>query len=405
VRSIYGTSHWVQPLTRALVAGSLCLGSGLVAGAPAALASPLPSTTASAAFNPQSVTFVSTTAGWALGTVPCRGAGACSSLRETIDAGKSWSTRPLPARLVAAADNKSIFENYPEGWLSVRFADPLDGWIFGGLPNGGPILWSTHDGGASWRSENLPGLLKYGPIFDLEAANGTAYLMAVNSQYRVNVESSPVGKDSWRRDPAPPLLLPAGGAQPTGSFIVQDGHVWLVEGNDRGIMGAAKLDGNGRWGSWAPPCLDVGDSYTVPAAASADNLVAVCQIGGFGGSVSKSDPPGAKLGSTWLYFSDSAGTNFHAGPELGPLGPVAYGEVLASPSPGVVLVSRSGTSSELVGSFDGARHWSVVYRGGLFYLGFTTPSQGIGLVYGSSGKATSMVITFDGGHHWSPVKF
>jgi len=407
MRSICEPSNWLQSLTRALVAGWFCLGGGLVAGVPGvpvALASSLPPSTALAPFNPQSVTFVSTTTGWALGTVRCNGAEACLSLRETTDAGTSWSIRPLPGRLVTMVDRQSIRDGYSGGWLNVRFADTLDGWLFGGLPNSGPILWSTHDGGATWRQENLPGLLKYGPILDLEAANGTVYLMAVNGQYRVSVESSPVGQDSWRKDPAPPLPLPAGGAQPTGSFVVEDGHFWLVEGNDRGIMGAAKLGANGRWGSWAPPCVNVGDTYTVPSAASADDLVAICQIGGFGGSVSRSDPPGAKLGSSWLYISDNAGVSFHAGSELGPLGPVTYGGVLASPSPGVVLVSRSGTSTALLGSFGGGHHWRVVYRGSLFYLGFTTPSQGIGLVSGS-GQATSMVMTFDGGHRWSPVKF
>jgi hypothetical protein len=46
----------------------------------------------------------------------------------------------------------------------------------------------------------------------------------------------------------------------------------------------------------------------------------------------------------------------------------------------------------------------VVYRGQLFYLGFTSPAQGVGIVQ-SSKATTTMVMTFDGGHHWGPVTF
>ena len=84
------------------------------------------------------------------------------------------------------------------------------------------------------------------------------------------------------------------------------------------------------------------------------------------------------------------------------------GDVLALPSPGVVLVSRAyygngdANEQDLRASFDGGRHWAVVYRGQLFYLGFTSPAQGVGLVQ-SSKATTSLIMTFDGGHHWASV--
>jgi hypothetical protein len=405
VTTTWGTMVKGRSARRALAAALLAFGADTFATAPAAMAAPPPSVPAPTAFHPQSVTFVSAETGWALGTVPCSGARACLALVHTTDAGTSWTSRPLPAPLVAEANNKANVDMYPGNWLNVRFADPLDGWVFGGFPNSGPVLWSTHDGGTTWRRENLPGLSDQGPVFDLEAASGTAYLMAANAKFfGVTVESSPVGHDNWHPDPTPPLSLPAGGAQPGGSFVFQAGEAWLLEGNGRGITGSAELEGQGRWGSWASPCAQVGDSYTVPAASSALDLFAVCQIGGFGSSVSKSDPPGAALGSTWLYVSDNGGKSFHADGRLGPLGPVTYGGVLASPSPGVVFLSRSGPSDQLLASFDGGHHWGVSYSGGLFYLGFTSAAQGVGLVQGAR-ATTSMIMTFDGGHHWAPVKF
>ena len=131
----------------------------LATSGPPALASPLASVGTS--FDPESVTFVSLSTGWALGTAPCAPGGTCLALRETTDAGRSWSSRPLPASLVGAAD-RTVDGAPADLWggsefgLNVRFAGPADGWIYGGLAvpgSVGPTLWSTHDGGLSWREQ------------------------------------------------------------------------------------------------------------------------------------------------------------------------------------------------------------------------------------------------------------
>ena len=109
----------------------------------------------------------------------------------------------------------------------------------------GRLLWSTHNGGASWHRVPLTGLANDDPILDLETARGTVYLMAIGkTQLRVVVESSPVGQDAWRLDQAPDLFLPAGGSQPVGSIVLQGGKGWLVEGNDRGITGQRRAPGH-----------------------------------------------------------------------------------------------------------------------------------------------------------------
>ena len=128
-------------------------------------------------------------------------------------------------------------------------------------------------------------------------------------------------------------------------------------------------------------------------------------MGGFASPLPKSAPPGAKLGSTWLYFSSNGGGSFQAGPELGLLAGPFFGAVLGSPNPEAVVTSRStGTTNQLVASFNGGHLWSVVFRGNLFYLGFTSSTQGVGLVQAPSGS-TSMIMTFDSGHHWTLVNF
>ncbi len=398
------------------VCSALVVAGALATSSPPAFASAPTSSSPGPVFAPVSVTFVSLRMGWALGMARCAPGGACLALRETTDAGRSWSPRPLPAALVAAADRHvgDLEADCCEAGLNVRFADPQDGWIFGGLVEpssyGGsvrPVLWSTHDGGLTWREQRLPGLSTEGSIFDLEAAAGRVYFMAQETTGGAILESSPVTGDDWRA--ALGLGTPAGGAQPSGTIVLAGSTGWLVEGNDRGTAASARLDGRGQWVGWAPPCVSVGNSFAVPAVSTPSDLVAVCVMGGFAYPLSKAAPPGAALGSSWLYFSDNGGQTFAAGPELGPRQDV-FGGVLASPAPGVILLSRSYfgngdvNEQDLRASFDGGHHWTVVYEGQFLYLGFTSPSQGVGIVQ-LSPSTTGMIMTFDGGHHWVPVRF
>lgn len=374
---------------------------------------------ATASFEPVSVTFASLDEGWSLGTASYTNDGACLTLLQTKNQGHSWTAIGLPATLLATADRKvnGLTAGSVEfAGLSVRFANSKDGWIYGTLsipsPQAGvpgdvfePILWSTHDGGSTWTQQPLGWIGGQGMLFDLEPVAGSVYAMAANKGQGVTVESSAVGVDSWHVDSTPSLGSPAGGGLQTGSFVFNGTAGWLVEGNDRGTTGSARLSGSGRWKAWTPPCMSVGDSFAVPAASTPNDLVAVCTMGGFALPLSKSAPPGATLGSNWLYLSNNAGGSFTAGSELRPIRGYYDSSVLASPVPGVILLNRdAGSGQDLIASFDGGVHWSVVYQGQLFYLGFTSATQGVGIVRSAKG-ATSMVMTFDGGRSWSTVAF
>ncbi len=171
-------------------------------------------------------------------------------------------------------------------------------------------------------------------------------------------------------------------------------------GNDRGTSASARLAPDGQWVSWTPPCASVGGSFAIPAASTPRDLVAVCVMGGF----ASPPPAGRAEGSSWLYFSNNGGSTFYSGPELGRSGDF-FGGVLASPRPGVILIGHGvANGQDLIASSDGGVRWSVVYRGQLLFLGFTSPSQGVGIVQSSS-SANTMIMTVDGGHHWASVKF
>ena len=230
-------------------------------------------------FAPESVTFISTQTGWVLGTAPCASGRSCLALRETTDGGRDWSARVLPAALVATADRRiggvaaEFYANGDaNGRLNVRFADARDGWIYGGLavPVGKarsgiiavePALWSTHDGGVTWRKQSLPGFPN-GSIFDLEAGAGTVHLLWQNGAGVVTVDSSPVTLHRWRdTSRAVALRNSVGGAEDSGAIVLQGTTGWVVEGNDRGTYGSARLAPDGRWLPWKPPCASVGGGY------------------------------------------------------------------------------------------------------------------------------------------------
>ena len=97
-----------------------------------------PSSTAAvslAGFKPASVTFVSATQGFVLGAQTCA-TGMCTILASTVDGGSTWTYAGAGPAAVSGP-NPAVSK--------VRFATKNDGWAFG------PQLWSTHDGGHTWR--------------------------------------------------------------------------------------------------------------------------------------------------------------------------------------------------------------------------------------------------------------
>ncbi|HTW06705.1 MAG TPA: hypothetical protein VME46_04295 [Acidimicrobiales bacterium] len=394
----------------AAAAGATVLFMTLSAGAPAWAASGR-AQTGSTAFWPRSVTFVSSGTGWALGAAPCA-AKTCLALYKTSDGGHTWAAQALPTSLVKAA-GYSASSNYVAGsGLNVRFANQQDGWIFGWVltntkfgPTQGPALWSTHDGGASWHAASVAGLSSPdAAILDLEASANRDYLLSDDGP-TVTLRSGPVGRDAWSVVNGLHLGVPAGGANMTGAIVLQGDVGWLVAGNDRGTTGSARLV-NGHWSDWAPPCASVGGTLATPAAASTTYLAAVCVMGGFASPLSKSAPAGATIGSSWLYVSSNGGASFQAVSELGKMG-TTIGAV-ASPAPGDIFVvdsSQSSGASHLQASFNGGHSWASVYNGYFDYLGFTTTSQGVGIVGTLTADKTAMVMTRDGGHSWQAVTF
>ena len=346
--------------------------------APSSSSAPVPTATtpivAGAGFKPMSVTFVSTSTGFALGSRSCASAqNGCLALERTSDGGHNWTAANPPG---AAVHDVS----------QVRFADAADGWAFG------PQLWSTHDGGTHWTQQNLSG----GSVQSLEVAAGTAHALVLDlSSDRIRILSSPATHDAWT---ASTTTLPIGaGPVPQGQIVLQGSAGWAIE-IDRTVMGGARRSG-GTWSSWQPPCSSAG-GFAALSAGTTTHLAAVCDEGTWTGPSE----------SVHLYTSTNGGSSFtRFAQPIGALASPGNATAVTISSTGTIVVggSRGVTpSGVLVASFDGGSSWTTVYTGdtGIVAdeLGFTTSSQGVAI---TAGDDPHLLMTYDGGHHWSPVAF
>ena len=194
----------------------------------------------------------------------------CLALARTTDGGQTWTAAPAPPATVASAATG------PSA-VSVRFADPMDGWIYAVNPT---RLWSTHDGGrqsgsrSSRRACRRPRPSR--PWRPRAATSG--WRCSPRTSSTVHLERSPVEQDAWTDvDTGVPI---GAGPVPATQLVLHGTYGWLLE-NDRTVVGGARLDGAGQWLPWTPPCATANGTASL-AASSATDLVAVCAGGEWG---------------------------------------------------------------------------------------------------------------------------
>ena len=327
-----------------------------------------------AGFEPSSVTFVSPTEGWVLGTAPCSSA-PCTSILRTLDAGATWQGIPAPR----TALSEGVSQNPGSGVSQLRFANPSDGWAFG------PDLWATHDGGSTWQAVTLPGVPAGSTVMALEASAGTVTAVVTDGDGNLRIESSPVGQDAWALSP---VSVPIGaGPVPVPQLVLQGSSGWMVE-VDRTVIGGARLT-NGQWQTWTPPCLNGGGPMEL-AASSPLALVADCSLGIWTGT-----PVG-----THLFVSQDGGTTFAEAPATIP----GDGGAIASPSPSVAVVGGRRPGRHLRRRRRRGRRCTAAAAGPGSPGRVHHPRQGVAIA-GSAGEGSTLLITRDGGHSWSAVSF
>ena len=320
-------------------------------------------------FAPASVTFVSASSGWVLGTAPCAKP-PCTSVVRTTDGGRTWAgiaAPRAPLNVPAGAANSGV--------STIRFANRTDGWAFG------PDLWSTHDGGATWHQ--VPLAATNATVEDLEASGGRVHVALTTDTGEVRLETSAVGADLFT--PAPVRVLIGAGPVPSGQIVLHGAAGWFVQ-VDRTVVGGARLV-NGQWTQWTPPCATAGGPAWLTVTSDRD-LEAACDVGLWtGGSAQER-----------LFVSHDGGTTFT---DTAGIPQPSVAAIAATPA-AIVVGVPTGT---LIRSADQGVTWATAYhRAGTSTfadVGFTTATQGVAVLV----SPATLLMTHDAGRTWAAVTF
>jgi hypothetical protein len=367
-----------------------------------------------------SLSFPTSQRGYVLSLYDCA-ARTCADLRSTRDAGSSWRVVPIPSQL-----NRSLklasWGTYGSAYatITVDFADATDGWIYGTVPapvtpattnpNWVSRLWSTHNGGDTWRQVRLGPLSLAGGVIQMATHAKWTYLFGMSFQRdRALLLGTRSNADQWTSKSHEVMELPAGGSPLEGAFTFARSSGWFVAGNDRGFTSSARLMSNGSWSSWKGPSFEnLGASFAPVSVVSNRVLFAEDQSAGFFYPPASSDPRGWNNGASWLFISYDAGANFKPFRQLSNSYRGSYGTVPglpAVPAPGTILLLRSSNSGNLlVRSSNWGRTWRVVLDHSVAQVVFTSRTTGFAIVqHGSSPTIFSLFRTIDAGSHWNKV--
>jgi photosystem II stability/assembly factor-like uncharacterized protein len=373
------------PATRPQPRGSSAAPAGTPAPVPTA-AAPQASPAAVAApaggpvpagFEPVSMTFVSASQGWVLGTAPCA-VQPCTSIVRTTDGGASWTGIPAPP--VPLASNGPAGPTLGLSYL--RFASPLDGFAFGSQ------LWATHDGGATWQRVWLPGA-----IGDLETAAGVVYA-SVAGQDGATIYESLASGGPWSPVPGLPADVPDPVYYPAtiGRITLHGTAAWIILG------GALYATQTGV--SWVREPVTCPPDYGMvsAAAASTQQLTLLC-----------AGDSGAGSQGRILYSSADGGASFSIASASG--GGGDQFDQLAEPTAQHIFLATYSGATWLAASADGGHTWTTALAlldGGAGWrdFGFTTPTQGVAIEGSPSlGYGSRMYMTWDAGQTWHQITF
>jgi hypothetical protein len=324
-------------------------------------------------FEPVSMTFVSASEGWVLGTAPCA-AQPCTSIVRTTDGGASWTGVPAPPVPLAS--------NGPAGLSYLRFASRLDGFAFGSQ------LWATQDGGATWQHVWLPG-----SIGDLETSAGVVYASVIAQDRTVTIYRSMASGGPWTPIPGLPADVPDPADAPPmslGRITLHGTAAWIILGG--------RLYATQTGLSWVQEPVTCTPPYAMAstAAYSTQQLTLLCA----------GDPAAGSEGKT-VYSSGDGGARFSLTSAFA--GPGDQFDLLAEPTAQHIFLATSSGATWLDVSGDSGRTWSpalTINDGGAGWsdFGFTTPVQGVA-IEGNPTYGRHMYMTWDAGQTWHQITF
>lgn len=369
--------------------------------------------------DPISLSFPTTESGYVLSLYDCA-AKTCAALRSTHNAGSSWRIVSLPSQLhksLRLAKWGTYATAYQYQTLTVHFADPTNGWIYGTIPapvrstnpnpNWANRLWSTHNGGKSWSQIRLGPLSLSGGVIQMATHGETTYLFGASPLTdHAYILATPSITDQWTKDTSDQIWLPAGGTPLEGAFTFTGSGGWFVAGNDRGFAASARLSRNGSWNKWKG--FPESSSFAPIVAVTSRVLLVEAASAGFVYPPASSVPADWNKGASWLFISYDAGARFKPLEQLS----TSYGGdyyltvsgLPAAPVPGTILLQQaSGSGYDLEVSTNWGRSWRVVIDHAVSQVVFTSRTTGFAIV--QIGHSISTLFrTTDAGRHWVEVR-
>ena len=337
---------------------------------------------------PISVSFVSGSTGWLLGTPTCadRSTHPCRVLllRKTTDGGHTWSALPsLPAP--GALQGQTLTGNVAVS--SILFANAHLGWAYG------PGLWTTHDGGRSWRHVSIHGLQVQG----LAYSDGRAVVTAgkCNSGTRLchfSVYSAHPGSSAWQLIARPSQVT----WQPPAEVVAVGGTGYVfTTRTDLGppVLLAGPIDGSAAWRPVPNPCHS---AWSVAVAAAPKGRL-------FLGCGSE---PGAGTQMKSAYLSHDGGRTWRAVAR-----PPASGYLGAATMTSSGTIFLSGGRMDVYVSRDWGRSWhtsrSLANAAGMANAGFALSgiitSTDTGVAFQARVYKDQVWFTRDRGRTWTAV--
>jgi hypothetical protein len=363
------------------------------------------------------MSFPSPQTGFVLSLYDCA-AETCAVLQGTDDAASTWSDVATPRQLGKGLQLAS-WGTYGSSYatLTVHFADALDGWIYGTVPapvtpdtsdpNWVSRLWSTHNGGTTWRQVALRPLRVTGGVVQMATRGAWTYLFGgSNTSGASYILTTRSNVDQWTSNSNAQMGTPAGGSPLEGAFSFHGTSGWFVAGNDRGFTAGALLK-DGVWRTWKGPSTEA-SSFCPIVTVTTKVLLAECQSAGFIYLPAASVPRDWNNGASWLFISYDAGATFQPLRQLSRSYKGSYSTVPglpAAPEPGTILLQRATNSgNEMVRTTNWGRSWRVVLKQSVSQVVFTNRADGFAIVQQRADQITSSLFaTNDAGGHWSSV--
>lgn len=328
-----------------------------------------------------SVTFISPTTAFILGTAPCD-AHPCSAVLRSTDRGASWVGLPAP--------RKGISYPLGNGLWGLRFADSQHGYAFG------QGLWETSNGGRSWSRVAAPAPT----VLSLEAVQDREIVALARSCQpgqgcgrAIGLYHEAIG-GTWQR-----LASVTSGAS-GASISVYGEEVWVVAGSRL----YHSSDGGRSFATERQPCPTHGSNFGEPTSITDDgsHVYLLCTGQGFTGHTLKYVYATTGAGAPWALVGR-------------PPSPGDGGQISAGSDDAIVIATYSAASF-LYRSTDGGHAWSTVLTkndGGAGWsdLGFTTATDAV-VVHGPAiqdgagdQRPGKVLLSEDGGLTWHSASF